>query len=108
MSEKKTLKGYVVFVTHDQGSKNEHFAPILLVEQAKTIRLQKEGDNQFMSESIKPFHLKYCVVTGNLNTENNVLSVSKIEEHSDIFLDAIGENKEDSDVVQKKEENANE
>jgi hypothetical protein len=105
MSDQKSLEGYIVFVIVNQGSKNEHFAPILLMNQGEIIQLYKEGDNPFESESIKSYHLKYCRVSGNLDSKKETLLVSEIEEKPDLYLEAIQENStnQNDEVVQKKE-----
>ncbi len=97
MSDSKTYEGYVFFVLFNKGSKSEHFAPVLSTEQGVTYQLIKDGDNPFMHETFKPFHAKYCHVVGELNHENNQISVSNITEKPDPLLEVWKNNEPATD-----------
>lgn len=83
MSKQNQFKGYVLFILINKGSKSEHYAPVLVDEDGIATKLFKEGDNPFTYESLKPFHQKYCLVTGSLDSKKNSISVESIESIED-------------------------
>jgi hypothetical protein len=83
MDKQNQFKGYVVFVLFNKGSKSEHYAPALVMEEGITTELFKEGDNPFACESLKPFHLAYCLVSGYIDNKKNLITVSTIEQIED-------------------------
>jgi len=86
MADEEQFEGFILFVIFNKGSKSEHHAPVLVVENGQTIRLFKEGDNPFMYESIRQFHLSYCRVKGILDKEKNLIAVSDIEQLADPII----------------------
>lgn len=83
MLNSEMFEGFVVFAIVNKGSKSEHFAPVLIGENAEIIYLYREGDNPFMYESIRHYHLTYCQVTGDYDEEKNRITVSEIKQITD-------------------------
>ncbi len=79
MSNSINIEGFVVFVNFEKGSKSEHYAPVLISSQGKTLYLEKKGDNPFMHESFKPLHLKFCKISGEMSGDGKSLSVDEID-----------------------------
>lgn len=78
MGNQPSIKGYIIFCNVETGSKSEHFAPLLFRAESSPVRLQKKGDNPFSHDSLKPFHLSYCEVIGEMNEKNSTFLVSEI------------------------------
>ncbi|MGD9976593.1 MAG: hypothetical protein AB7S54_01495 [Bacteroidales bacterium] len=83
MDKQDQFEGYVTFVLINEGSKSEHYVPMLLKKSGEVVELFKEGDNPYQNESFRPFHLSYCQLSGNYNASRNYISVSGIRKIDD-------------------------
>lgn len=99
MSDHIQIEGYIIFVNFNKGSKSEHFAPVLVGSQGDIIPLENRKDNPFMHESFKPYHLKYCEVSGKYSDNAQTLIIDKITELSDPVFNFWEENNDEDDVT---------
>lgn len=71
------MRGIVVFLESDAGTKSESLQPYLYLGGGERIRLVKEGDNPFENESIWPFDTMIVSVSGEQD-ENGIFRVDTI------------------------------
>ena len=105
MNEPVHYEGYVLFVLINKGTRSQRLAPLLIPDGGSSIRLIMEGDRTFETVKLRPYHKKYCKLTGHYNPEKSVIKVTGIEIASDP-LEAIlsRANQEQSGEIQPKEE----
>jgi hypothetical protein len=101
VSKQGQFRGYVLFVLSNKGSKSEHYAPILVEDDGVANKLFKEGDNPFIYENLKPYHQKYCLVTGSLDSKKGVITVESIECIEDPIFKVLNA-KDDENISQVK------
>jgi hypothetical protein len=109
MSESLKEEGYLVFTRVKTGTKSEHFAPLLVKDNGETRLLKKEGDNPFMHESLREYHLSYCQVTGEADEKTGTLKIGSIERKEDpaktVFENSKNLDEEDIITQEPKEDN---
>ncbi len=106
MSNLENFEGYIIFSLINKGSKSEKISPLLLAENKLLFELYFKGDNPFVAESLKKFHLKYCKLKGEINKAKNLITVSEIDEITSPatnFLNANESENNEIDVFIKKE-----
>jgi hypothetical protein len=84
--EKKEMTGYIQFMNVGVGSRSEGFQPFLLDSDISVCRLHHVGDNEFLNQTLVPFHGKYCKVQGTYYSDGKLFRSEKIEELPDPFV----------------------
>ncbi|MGE0077987.1 MAG: hypothetical protein AB7S48_09025 [Bacteroidales bacterium] len=111
MNNSDQFEGYIVFTLINEGSKSEHYVPMLLKKGGSVIELFKEGDNPYKNESFRPFHLSYCQLQGNYNKSKNfitVLDILKLDDPVAKLFEQSNSIAEDDDSVNLKKDNSDE
>jgi len=85
MTQNSTFKGYILFILKDEGTKSEHYGPVLL-SGLTCYQLFHEKDNPFSNQLIKPYHLSYCEIVGYYDEKRNLITVSVINKLDDPAL----------------------
>ncbi len=108
MQEPKQFEGFVLFVLMNEGTKSERLAPLLIRGGGSTILLHLEGDHSFEGVKLRPYHKKYCKLSGYLNTDRMSMKVTEIEIADDpletILQHARKDFKEDNQTQQQNDE----
>ncbi len=110
MSDNLKEEGYLIFTRVKTGTKSEHLAPLLVKNNGETRLLYKKGDNPFMHDSLREYHLSYCQVSGMPEEKTGTLQVEAIERKEDPAKTAFEKpaNQEEDIVSQEPKEDNNE
>lgn len=103
MQEPKHFQGFVVFVSINKGTKSERLAPVFVNEGGATFKIYSKDDTSFESLSFRPYHKKYCKISGHLDVDRLQIEVTDIEVSEDpleAILQQAGELKTDDNQTQ--------
>lgn len=87
------MKGVVVFMTSEKGSKSEGVYPYLYTGNGEFVRIYKEGDNPFENRTFKKYDGQRVELEGEFN-ENEWYVVSGISRSQSCEKKAEGEEEE--------------
>ncbi|MBR4673255.1 MAG: hypothetical protein IKP00_02225 [Victivallales bacterium] len=85
--ELEKLKGTVVFLQANQGSKSEGGVPCLYIKRGEIVKLLLRDDNPFENKGLLPYDGKYLEVAGKRKS-NGTFIVEQISEASIIAAPA--------------------
>lgn len=83
MNKSVQFEGHVLFVLINKGTRSQRLAPLLIPDGGNPVRLIMEGDRTFESVKLRPYHKKYCRLTGHYNPERSVIKVTGIDIEAD-------------------------
>lgn len=104
MQETKHFEGFVLFVPVNKGTKSERLAPVFIAEGGASFRLYSKDDPSFEAVSFRPYHKKYCKLSGYLDVDRMQIEVTDIEVSADpleVILQQTGKDKTEDNQTQK-------
>ncbi len=78
-------EGYVLFLEYATGSRSEGIRPYLIQRDLSVIYVCFNDDDEYLNQTFRPFHRKYCKVKGRFFNESQEMRVSFIEESPDPY-----------------------
>ena len=79
----ETLTGILCFLPWATGSKSASLQPMLVIDQDTALRIIVPDDNPFDNETCRPWHRRFCAITGLVDRARRTITAQRIEAADD-------------------------